>query len=307
MVKRFFLSVLTSVSLLTAAAADYFPVQERNAWTFSYTSISMPVVPNPLITKDSGTVKWDIFENRNVEMVNVYSVNVTYSLMRRTQTRSDTTLSDSVFSPPRTTIDTVILTERIDQAGIAFSAATCAFAVHDPTTTMPAELSSKDTTVSFQGTAIAGKKMIASDCSCLDKWYSYSFTLGPAIGPVEADIRLCSGVVGGSVTETWKLIDRDYPTAVIKGNVTPDACTTVAAEYSSGRITCSLNLGYPSPARIEVLDIKGRLIRPLFKGNLTAGSHRYIWSIPTKISGIAMLRIRTGTRDRCVRIITGTP
>ena len=248
-------------------------------------------------------MKWDIFENRNVEMVNVYSVKQTRCLIRRTQTRSDTSFYDSIYSPPQTTIDTVILTERIDQPGIYFSTATCAFATHDPTAAMPAELSSKDTALSFQGAALAGKKMVVSECSCLDKWYSYSFTLAPVIGPVEAAISLCSGVVGGSVTETWKLISRGYPTGVVKG----DALPAVAADYSSGHITCSLNLGYPSPVRIEVLDVKGRLIRQLFKGNLGAGFHRYTWSIPIKTRGIAVLRIRTGTGDRCVRIITGTP
>jgi len=305
MVRRFFLSVLAAVSFLSSApAADYFPVQERNAWAFSYTSSSMPVVPNPLITKDSGTVKWDIFENRNVEMVNVYSVKETRCLTRRTQTRSDTSIYDSIYSPPRTTIDTVILRERIDQVGIAFSAATCAFAVHDPTTAMPAELSSKDTVVSFQGASIDCKKMIVSECSCLPKaMRSFSFTLGPVVGPVGAYVTACGA--GLALNETWQLVIRDYPTTVVKGNAPSDAPKTVAADYSSGRITCSLNLGYPSPARIEVLDVKGRSIQPLFKGNLCAGSHRYIWNIPIKTRGIVLLRVRTVTENRCVKIMTG--
>ena len=130
MVKLFFLPLLASGALFAASTADYFPVQERNAWTFSYVSTGAPVVPNPPTTRDSGTVKWEIVENRNVELVNVYTVNLTRSLVRRSMWPSDCTSVriDSVFYPPRKTIDTVVLRERIDQDGIAFSAATCAFA-----------------------------------------------------------------------------------------------------------------------------------------------------------------------------------
>jgi hypothetical protein len=199
----------------------------------------------------------------------------------------------------------VILKERIDKAGIVFSAATCAFAVHDPTTAMPAGLSSKDTTISFQGTAIAGKKMIVSECSCLDAKYAYSFSLGTAIGPVEADISLCSGVVGGSLKETWILASREYPASSLRGNSPPTALTSVAVNQSSGRIACRLSMDHSSPVRIEILDPKGRLLRTLLQEQLDVGSYRFSWNLPVKTVGIALLRVRTGAENRCVRIMAG--
>jgi hypothetical protein len=307
MIMRFFLLVAASGALLAAAAADYFPVQERNTWTFSYVSTGAPVVPNPPTTRDSGTVKWEIVENRNVEMVNVYTVNLTRSLVRRSMWPSDCTSVriDSVFYPPRKTIDMVVLKERIDEAGIGFSPVSCAFAVHDPTASMPAGLSSKDTTLSFQGTAIAGKRMIVSECSCLNAKYAYSFTLGPAIGPVEAYITMCPNLAGTSYRETWKLISREYPTSSLRGNSPPAALTSVAVNQSSGRIACSLNLGYSSPVHIELLDVKGRLIKTFYKRNLNAGVHRYSWDIPTRTCGVALFRVRTGAENRCVKIMMG--
>jgi hypothetical protein len=306
MVNRCFLIVIASGALLSAIAADYFPVQARNAWTFSYASTSAPVVPNPPATKDSGTVKWEIYSIEPVEMVTVTRIKQIRNLVRRTVTQSGIPEGyDSVFSPPRTTIDTVILTERIDQAGIGFSNATCSFAVHDPAIAMPAELSLKDTTVSFQGTPVACKKMIVSECSCLKRWYSYSFTLGPAIGPVEAYITMCPNLAGSAYRETWKLISRESPTHVISGTASPVIFKTIAVNLASGRIDCSLNLNHASPVRIEIFDLKGRVMQTLLKGNINAGSHRYSWSIPAHATGIAILRVRSGAEDRCVRIMTG--
>jgi hypothetical protein len=306
MVKRLLICVVFSGAIWSSFAADYFPVEPRNAWTFSYMSVSMPVIPNPTTTKDSGTVKWEIVENRNVEMVNIYTVNLKHSLVRRTMTLSDSSVKyDSVFSPPRITIDTVVLRERVDQTGIGFSNATCAFAVHDPTVAMPPELSSKDTTVSFDGSPVAGKKMVVSECSCLDAKYAYSFTLGPAIGPVEAYITTCPTLAGSSYRETWKLISREYPTYALSGNASPVVCRTVAVNQSSGRIHCSLNLAFPSPVHIGFFDVKGRLIKTLFTGKLNAGVYRYSWNLPVKTVGIALLRMRTGEESRCIKIITG--
>jgi hypothetical protein len=307
MVKRFFVILFTAGVLLSASAADYFPIEVGNAWTFSYVSTSAPVVPNPLITRDSGTVKWDIFDNRNVEMINVYTVKLTHSLARRSMWPSDCTAVriDSVFSPPRTTIDTVILRERIDQAGISFSDATCAFAVHDPTVAMPANLSAKDTTVPFVGALlpVACKKMIVSICSCLKGHYAYSFTLGPSIGPIEANIN--SVLPGSSFQEKWKLINREFPTAVLKATAPAAVLKTVAASQSLERVNCRLNLDHASPVRIEIIDLNGRVIRTLLKGLINAGYYRYSWSIPAHPAGVALLRVRTGTEDRCVRIMTG--
>jgi hypothetical protein len=303
MVKHLFIFITASAALLRAA--DYFPVQTGNTWSFSYINLSMSIVPNPPITKDSGTVKWDIFENRNVEMVNVYSVKQTRCLIRRTKTRSDTSLYDSIYSPPLTTIDTVLLTERIDQVGIGFSTATCAFAVHDPATAMPAELSSKDTAVTFQGASIDCKKMIVKECSCLKKQYSYSFTLGPSIGPIEAYISTCPNLTGFSFKETWKCTGREYPTPALHGTTPRAARTPVIVSRTSGRIACSIDLDHPSPVHIELLDLEGRLIRTLLQGKINAGIYRSSWGIPQKACGIALLRVRTGNEDRCVRVITG--
>jgi hypothetical protein len=116
---------------------------------------------------------------------------------------------------------------------------------------------------------------------------------------------MCPDIAGGSLKETWKLISREYPTAVLKGNTQPAAFKTFAAKQFSGRISCSLDLEYSSPVLMELLDVKGRLIKTILKGNLSAGAYRYTCNIPAKTVGIVMLRVRTGTENRCIRIFAG--
>jgi hypothetical protein len=303
--KRFFFFILASGTFLPAATAEYFPVQTGNVWTFSYASTSAPVVPNPPTTRDSGTVKWEIVSNIQTEESLVIGVKQTRDLVRRTLTQPGASGYDSVFTSPRTKIDTIFLMEHLSPSnGICFPGDTCSFAVHDPTVAMPAELSSKDTTVLFQGSSIAGKKMIVSECSCLHKWYSYSFTLGSAVGPVETYITPCPGLAGVSYKETWKLISREYPTAVSQGNARPDALKTVVANQSSGRISCRLNLDHSSPVRIEIVDLKGCLLRIMLQAHLSAGTYHYSWDFPANAPAIALLRVWTGVEERCVRIMT---
>ena len=105
--------------------------------------------------------------------------------------------------------------------------------------------------------------------------------------------------------EKWKLVSREYPTAVLKGNFPTSALKTFIANQSLGRINCSLNLAYSSPVHIDLSDVKGRLIKRLLKGNLNAGSYRYSWNKPANTSGIVILRVRTGAEDRCMRILIG--
>jgi hypothetical protein len=147
--------------------------------------------------------------------------------------------------------------------------------------------------------------MVVSECSCLNAKYAYSFTLHPSIGPVEAYITLCPNLAGSSYHETWKLISREYPTSILRGNSPPAALASVAVNQSSGRIDCSLNLGHSSPVRIEIVDLKGHLLRTLLQGQLDAGIYRYSWNIPINVSGIALFRVRTGVENRCVKIMMG--
>jgi hypothetical protein len=309
MVKRFFLFALVSGSILYAAT-DYFPIQVGNAWTFSYVSIAAPVIPNPPTTKDSGTVKWEIVSNGMLEPLTeeilLVGVKQTRSLVRRTLTNSEPPGDyDSVFTPPRMIIDTVRFWQPLlvsNAIPISFETDTCPFAVHYPTVAMPTGLSSKDTTVSFQGAPVAAKKMIVSDCSCLKERYLYSFTLGPTIGPVEAYITMCPNLAGSSFKETWELISREYPITISRASTPSVLLEAATANQSLGRIFCSLDLGYSSLVQIEFLDVRGRLIKTLFKGNLNAGAYRYSWNIPTKTVGIALLRVRTRAEDRCIQI-----
>jgi hypothetical protein len=306
MLKRFIVFVVASGALVAAAAADYFPTAEGNVWTFSYVSESMPVVPNPPTTKDSGTVTWEIYSNIQTEELFGIGIKQTRRLLRRTLTQWGSLGYDSVFASPRTTTDTVLLIQSFQGSNeISFATNTCPFAVHDVTIAMPAGLSSKDTTASFLGTMSAGKKMIVSECSCLKNRYSYSFTLVPAIGPVGAYITMCPSMAGSSYQETWKLVGRGFPTFVLKGNAAAAKHTMVSYSQSSGRINCSLRLSYSSPVCIDVLDSYGRLIKRLFKGNLNAGEFRYSWNMPTIARGIALLRVRTGANERCAKILTG--
>lgn len=311
MMKRFSLFIVASGAFLAAAAADYFPIQTGNAWTFSYVSTSMPIVLNPPTTRDSGTVKWEVVRNWGKDDPFFVAVFQTRSLAHRVITGGVAGNLDSAFSPPQFTVDSVFITESgfmlHDWAGLFFNDDSCAFAVRDPAGPMPAGLSSKDTTVPFVGSLlpIPCKKMIVSECSCLNAKYAYSFTLGPAIGPVEAYISICPGMAGYSYKETWKLLSREYPTAVLYGNAPRTALETITVIPTPGRITCSLNLVSSSPVRIELLDVKGCLIKTFFKGNLNAGAYRYSWNIPAKARGVAFLRMRTGAENRCVKIMTG--
>ena len=132
---------------------------------------------------------------------------------------------------------------------------------------------------------------------------SYSFTLGPVVGPVGAYVTACGA--GLSLNETWQLINRDYPTAVVKGDTPLAARKPVAVNLTPGRVACSFDMDRASLVRIELVDLEGRTIRTLFQGSLNAGTHRYSWDILEKTCGAALIRVRTGTEDRCVRIIHG--
>ena len=298
------------------ATPDYFPVETGNAWTFSYTSTTAPVVLHPSTTRDSGTVKWEIYSNAQTEETLAIGIKRTRSLVRRTVTPTDCTSVkyDSVFTPSRIASDTITLAQAYAGANyICFAGDTCPFAAHDPAIEIPdrSPLTFKDTAVFFRNAPVAGIKMLVSGCSCLQAhpWESkpsslLSFTLGPAVGPVGASITWCPSVGGSSYKETWELVGRDYPAVVLTGNARPAALQAAVPRHFPGRITWAFALDHSSPVRIELLDVNGRLLRTLLRGNLDAGVHRFSWNVPTNPLGLALLRVRTGAANQCTRFIT---
>lgn len=250
------------------AASDYFPLAQGNSWTFSYQSSSAAVVPNPLVTSDSGIVRWEITYGGMLPQIYVKQ---TRSLYRRTVTGGSLPGYDSVFSSPKITVDTLYFHQdyvRIDtlnpradsiENAISFGGATCPVAVHDPAGSLPVELTVKDTFVPFLSSglvAILGVKISSRSCSC-DKGKLWTFVLGPDIGPVEAYIALCPGMVGAKYSETRKLISYAFPTSVINDKLRAARFPEMKIKSSATTITCSFGKAV-QPVSIGLYSVSGK-------------------------------------------------
>jgi hypothetical protein len=295
--KKIFLLCIAPAIL--SAATEYFPTDTGNTWTFSYVSSSSPVVPDPLVTRDSGTIKWEALRALGNGIAVYFRFKQTRSLVRRTVSGGGSPGYDSLFSSPRMTMDTVILSrpvvliDSLDlrdslENGLAFSNAACPAAVHDFLKPVPSTMTVTDTTVQFDGSAYACKKITPSECSCY-KYFLWSFVLADRVGPVGAHITLCPGYVGGAYSETWRLVFREYPPVAAQSRPSfgpKGACMTIL--YGSNSIILRFSSGSSHPLSAAVYRLSGREVKR-FPGE--SGS-ALVWNTGSVPAGMYLVRAR---------------
>jgi hypothetical protein len=232
------LSLWVVMTLPSFAANDHFPVKQGTIWQFSYVSSSGGW---GTVHSDSGTVKWEIEEivyGASVQNgVTAYiTINKTTSLYKRTYlpgfANPKALKYDSVFSPPRVSLDTIQLIDNERDAGIFILGDTCRLLVHNPVVSASkGKISIRDTTVSCLGKTIAASVIDPSPC----RWkYSDTkfFITAPDIGPVRYHVENSPYLKDAFWMTDWNLVWTNVNTTAIATEH-----TLKSGNYSSPQIT----------------------------------------------------------------------
>jgi hypothetical protein len=197
--------VLLIVTTVTFAFADLFPAREGNWWRFSFT-IDNSVAGSSKF--DSGTVQWRV--TQNLPGNDTYWIKI---LQERDLVRSKTTLvtyppviADSLFNPPRTTIDTLTLTGKYTSNLLVINNS-CYPLIHQPLCLFAACMLD---TIEYHGKSITGYIVDAVLCPLPPCALNRTFTQADGIGLVayESKSSSQSPCLGLAVTsEQWTLVD----------------------------------------------------------------------------------------------------
>ena len=292
--------VLVSLALAaTALAKDFFPVCcTGDAWNFTYNSRTGQVSPDAPVTLDSGTVRWEVLYGMGSSVSVITHVLEKRSLVRHSQVQMGQTVFDSLFSPPRVTLDTIVFREgvapfdtgRIRDSiinAVSFSTASCPAAVHDPAKPVPAGLGIRDTVVGYDGASLACITTAPPECGCrgIKAW---SFVLADAIGPVEVSISLCPGIDGSGYWEKRYLRSREYRTSVKNGTVAAKQGTGVAVAVHAGNIRLIQPSG-PTPVSGVLYNASGRKVRTFSEISSGTGT----WNAELLPQGVYLLYGKT--------------
>ena len=119
--------VLCFAFAVTVLAQDFFPLTIGDAWNFSFESRTSVVIPEAPVTFDSGSVRWEVLYSEGSSVSMLMYVLEKRSLVRRRQMQNGQTVYDSVFSPSRVTLDTIVFREGVTpfDTGRATAAASC--------------------------------------------------------------------------------------------------------------------------------------------------------------------------------------
>jgi hypothetical protein len=201
--------VLAVVSIACVTFADLFPAREGNWWHFRYT-IAFGSLAGAKV--DSGTVQWRIFQ--------ILPGNNTYWIkiqQERDLIRSKTNIlvlptnTDSLFNPPRITIDTLTLTGHYLNAGLVLDNDSCFSLLHAPYCNA-AQCSLRTQQMMYDGKTIVG--YIVDPVFCRSKGVLSANCIGPqrftqadGIGPVAFESSLSPCIMDVARNEQWTLID----------------------------------------------------------------------------------------------------
>ena len=219
---------LLLVTAVSIAFADLFPAREGNWWRYRYTVTSGLAGAT---RADSGTVQWSIFK--------MLPGNDTYWIemqQRRDLIRSTTTLVtyppviiDSVFNPPRSTIDTVTLTGKYGGNGLAINGDNCYPLLHQPLCwSADPSCTLRTVPIDYHGKTIIGYIIDPVACPLQACAPARTFTQADGIGLVAFESSSSSqpACIGSTLThEQWTLVDHYVPTRWI----TPDTATAGSA------------------------------------------------------------------------------
>jgi hypothetical protein len=291
-----FIAVLATFA---CAAPDYFPLEKGNMWTFLFFSSSSAVIPNPPVTHDTGAISWEVLASVPAGGKNEYPMREVRNLIRRYQTGSQP--YDSVFSPPRVTVDTLIFTQTPLANDLSFKDATCACMVHNPALPLPSGLTIKDTAVLYGQGTVNAVKIIPTACSC-SKSMLWTFCAAQSTGPVELYLTRCN-IVGTSFHETRKLISREYPTGVQTKGAETQQPEMGRISVVSRQIVCRFSTVAPGKTTMILCDAQGRIIQHYVFPNLNVGTPEVRFPLSSIRCGIAVLFLQSAGAPTCKKLI----
>jgi hypothetical protein len=305
--------VLCFTFAATAWTKDFFPLNIGDAWNFSYESRTAAVIPEAPVTFDSGSVRWEVFSIEGSSVSMLMHVQEKRSLDRRRQMQNGQTVYDSVFSPSRVTLDTMVFrqgvapfdTGRVRDSiinAISFSTATCAAAIHDPLKPVPANLGIKDTVIEYKGSSLDCIATVPSLCGSMGntKW---SFILADSIGPVE--IAISPSAPGSDYFENRYLLSREYDTPVKNSTVITKRADGIVVAIRAGRIRLTQPHDRSMPVSGILYSVSGRTVRTFPRQMAGAVA----WDTKFLPSGMYFLAIETVNGNMAepllLRIVTG--
>jgi hypothetical protein len=294
--------VLPFIAVLAActfAAPDYFPVEKGNRWTFLFSSTSSVVIPSPPVTYDTGTISWEVLARVSAGGKDDYPIREVRNLIRRYRTGS--LPFDSVFSPARVTVDTIVVTGAPLANDLSFKDAACASMVHDPALALPSGLTIKDTTVPYGQATVNAVKTIPTACGC-SKSTLWTFCAAQTIGPVELYLSRCN-IAGTSFHETRKLISREYPTGIQTRSAGIWQPEMIGISVASRRIVCRFGTALPGKTTLLLCDAQGRVIQRYVFQNPGAGAPEVRIPLSMVRGGVAVLFLQSAGTATCKKLI----
>jgi hypothetical protein len=291
-------AVFVSLALATTALTkDFFPLAIGDAWDFTYNSRSGQVSPDAPITLDSGTVRWEVMYGvGNSAYMFMYMLEKR-NLVRHNQVLKSQIIFDSLFSPPRVTLDTIVFKEGVSLVdtgrirdsiinAVSFSTASCPVAVHDPSKPVPAELGIKNTSVEYKGSTLACIITTPSYCSSVGTT-AWSFILADSIGPVE--IEISPNAPGADYYEKRYLLSREYRVPAVNRPGAGRKADGITVVFHAGNIRLIQPRG-PTPVSGVLYNASGRKVRTFSEISSGTGT----WNTKLLPHGVYLLDCKTG-------------
>jgi hypothetical protein len=235
---RFFPIIVLSFVATIFAVGDHFPIAQGNTWLFSYVKSRGGW---GTVIKDSGTVQWQMQLVTNDSVTTTITILRTFNLCRNIYTPGPRELEggggtafDSVFSPPRTSVDTLYITSSNRETGLGFKGDTCKAFVHDPKASLPTgSLSVRDTLLPCMGKMTSASIIDQAPCRNIYADQELYITVQD-IGPVEYHNHSSPYLMDAFWEADWKLITTNVATS-IKIRKSPVALATSMRLLKQGK------------------------------------------------------------------------
>jgi len=211
---------LLSGLLFAAVFASHFPYEKGNQWMFSYIDYSFAYMGGN--STDSGTVFWELDSLEELPTALIrYRARIIQekSLIRRSKNNFTAANTDTTYSPPLITKDTLYLRITVGINGIEFEGDSCWSFVHDPDSMLSEGMAEiRKTKVFYDGDSIDAVEV--DPLPCRDRGidqggkmmppYSYYppiwFITADNIGPVGYYRGTPEGLMDIYWEENWNLI-----------------------------------------------------------------------------------------------------
>jgi hypothetical protein len=213
-----FITVVSTATLIVHA--DYFPFEEGYYWEFSFTSNIGGMISS---TMDSGTVEWEVIAVAELETFPVqYEISIEQKrhLSRRKVDSywEPVPAYDSTFSPPRTTVETLVVHGVDGVNGLTMGDDSCWSFIHDPEGDVPGDMVElTDVKVWYGGDSLGAVRVDPLPCRdpnypgngqpYLSVFGPYYFSLADDIGPAGFYAASSPLLMDAYYAEQWILLE----------------------------------------------------------------------------------------------------